>query len=163
MRIYLILLFLLCGIIQSLNSVVSVETNGFNLFSLDGIIKGFISIGFLNLALSYALRYIMIKVIILISPFAFLSLATKNSIWVFKSWIKIFISLLLLQIFVPIILIVAFSLNSSGLNLFSKILYVGCIYALIRANSYIKEFMGGLSTDISVGFSSIKSMFSGGN
>lgn len=158
-----ILLSVFCGIVQNLNSVISVETEGFNLFSLNGIVKGFVSIGFLNLSVSYALRYIMIKVIVLLSPFAFLSLSLKNTSWVFKSWLKIFISLLLLQILVPIILIVSFSLSSANIDIFSKILYVGCIYSLIRANSYVREFMGGLSTDINMGISNFKSFFSGGN
>lgn len=151
------------SVIQNLNSTVFINSDGFNLFSIDGLIKGFISIGLINLSLSYALRYIMIKVIILLSPFAFLSLCLKESTWFFKSWLKILFSLLVLQILVSIILFITLSLNYSNDDLFSKILYVGSIYSLMRANTYIREIMGGISTDISVGLSNIKSLFSGGS
>ena len=31
----------------------------------------------------------------------------------------------------------------------SKLIYIGGIYALIRANSYIRTLIGGVSTDVS--------------
>ena len=37
---------------------------------------------------------------------------------------------------------------SSG-NLLVKFLYIGAIYALIKANSFVREFIGGISTNIS--------------
>ena len=37
---------------------------------------------------------------------------------------------------------------SSG-NLFVKFVYVGGIYALIRTNSLVRDFIGGVSTEIS--------------
>ena len=37
---------------------------------------------------------------------------------------------------------------SSG-NLFVKFVYIGGIYALLRANSIVKEFIGGISTTVS--------------
>lgn len=151
------------NLIQKLNSTISIGNTAFSLFSLEGFIKSFISIGFLNLGLSYALRYIMIKVFALLSPFAFLSLILPNSSWFFKSWIKIFLSLLFLQILVPIILIITFSLDYSDSNIFSKLVYLGSIYALIKANSYVTSFMGGISTEVGLQLSNLKSLFLGGN
>ena len=43
--------------------------------------------------------------------------------------------------------------------MFSKFIYMGSIYAIIRANSFIKDFMGGLSTDVNISLSGIKSIF----
>lgn len=146
--------------IEKLNSTIFVETSSsFNLFSIEGLIKSFSSIGFLNLALSYALRYIMLKVFLLISPFAFLSLCLQNSLWIFKSWFKIILSLMFLQILVSIILLVSFSFISHSNDITAKLLYIGSIYSLIKANTFIRDFMGGLSTDISAGISSLKSFF----
>lgn len=146
--------------IEKLNKYINIQSGNFNIFSIDGLIKSFASISFLNLALSYAVRYIMLKVFLLITPFAILSLSLKSSSWFFKAWIKIIFSLLFLQILVSIILLISFSINSD--NLFSKLLYIGSLYALIRANSFIKDFMGGLSTDVSVGINNFKSFISGG-
>lgn len=146
--------------IKKFNSVIYLENSSLNIFSLDGLIKSFISVGFLNLALSYGIRYVLIEVFIIFSPFAFISLINTNTSWIFKTWLKLFLSLLALQLLVALILLIAFSLEFNSSDTFSKIISVGSIYALIRANTFIKEFMGGLSTDISVGISSMQSFLS---
>ena len=139
-----------------LDSIISINSSSFDIFSVDGIIKSFISIGLFNLVFSYSLRYILLKVFTLISPFAFLTLINNSTSWFFKAWFRGFLSLLLLQSFVALILLIIFSLNFNINDLFSKFLLIGGIYALIKANSYIKELIGGVSTDISVNLSKLK-------
>ena len=141
-------------LIQNLNSVISIGENSFNLFSFDGIIKGFISVGLLNILFSYSLRYIIIQVFVLTTPLAMLSLINSSSYWIFKSWSKAFFSLLLLQSFVSLILIIMLSLDTSN-----KLLLIGSIYALIRANTFIREILGGVSIDVSSNISSIIASF----
>ena len=149
--------------IQELNSNIYINSfSGFTMFSIDGLIKGFISLSFFNLALSYSLRFIMVKVFILLTPFAFLCLITPNTSWVFKSWFKILMSLLLLQVFVSIILLISFSINVNSFDISSKLIYIGSVYALIKANTFVRDFMGGLSTDISLGIGNINSFIKGG-
>lgn len=146
--------------IEKFNSSVYIDNSSLNIFSLDGLMKGFVSVGLLNLAISYSIRYVLIKVFIIFAPFAFISLVNHNTFWIFKSWIKLFISLLSLQILVSLILLISFSIKFDSSDMFLKFVYMGSIYALIRSNSFIKDFMGGLSTDVSMGFSNIKSLFS---
>jgi len=141
-------------LLENLNLITTSE--GFNLFTFDGLIKALISFGFISLILSYSLRYIMVKVLILICPFAILSLSVDKFSWIFKSWIKLFLSSLFLQILVSVILVVTFSLNIKD-TLFSALTYLGSIYALIKANTFIRDFMGGLSTDVNIGISNLKS------
>ena len=141
-------------VIDYLNSTISIGDNSFDLFSFDGIIKGFISVGLLNLLFSYSLRYIMVQVFVLSSPIIFLSLMNTSTYWIFKSWFKCFLSLLILQSFISFILIVMLSFDSSN-----KFLLIGSIYALIRANSYIKELFGGISVDVSSNLSSFITKF----
>lgn len=136
-------------LINKLNQSLSSDNSSFNIFSFDGIIKSFSSISLLNLKFSYALRYIMLKVFILITPFAILTLVNSSTSWFFKMYLRTIISLLLLQSLVSIILIVIFTFNLDNTDVFSQLMYIGGIYALIRANSYIKELIGGISTDIS--------------
>ncbi len=145
------------NLVVKLNNIIQIEENSFTIFSIDGLLKSVISISFFNLTFSYALRYIMIKVFILISPFAFLSLATSSTSSFFKAWIKCFLSLLFVQILVAIVLLIIFSIDFSSGNIFSKFLICGAIFALLKANSYVREFMGGISTDLSNGFNGIKS------
>lgn len=146
--------------IEKFNSNIYVDNSSLNIFSLDGLMKGFVSVGLLNLAISYSIRYILIKVFIIFSPFAFISLVTHNTSWIFKSWLKLFVSLLSLQLLVSLILLISFSIKFNASDMFSKFVYMGSIYALIRSNSFIKDFMGGLSTDVNMGISSITSLFS---
>lgn len=129
-----------------------------NLFSFDGVIKSFTSISLLNLLFSYALRYVMIKVFVILTPFAIITLLNNSTSWIFKSWIKSVITLLFIQSFVSIILIVIFSMTFSIGDTFSKLIYIGSIYALIKANSFLRQIIGGIATEVSSGISSIKSL-----
>ena len=139
--------------IDSINKNLYTSGELLNIFSFDGIIKSFISFGLINLVFTYSLRYIMIQIFILLSPFAFLSLLTNSSEWFFKVWIKSFLSLLLVQVLISLILLLSFSIVLNLDSNISKILYIGIIYALIRANSYIKELFGGITTTVSSGIS----------
>lgn len=136
-------------LIRTINTNISIDTNSLNVFSLDGLIKGTLSVSLLNLVFSYSLRYILIKVFVLLSPFAFLSLTMEKTNWFFKSWFRNLFSLLLIQIIVSIVLLVLFSMDYSSSNLFSKFVYVGGLYALIRTNSLVRDFIGGVSTEVS--------------
>ncbi len=148
-------------LIQNLNSTIYNDSS-FNLFTFNGLIKAFISIGFVNLAISYSLRYVMIQVFMLICPFAILSLSIDKFNWIFKAWCKIFLSLLFLQILVALILVITFSLEYKQEDIFSQLIYIGSIYSLIKANSFLKEFMGGLTTDVNFGLTTIKNLIMGG-
>lgn len=142
--------------INNLNKTIYLSDNEFDIFSFDGIVKSFTSFGLINLVFSYSLRYIMIQIFILISPFAFLSLITNSSEWFFRIWIKNFLSLLFVQLLISFILLLSFSIDITLNTTFSKLLYIGIIYALTKANSYMKELFGGISTSINTSFSNFR-------
>jgi len=136
-------------LINKINTNISIDTSSLNIFSVDGLIKSTLSLSLLNLVFSYSFRYIMVKVFVLLAPFAFLSLSLDSTSWFFKSWLKNLFSLLFIQIIVSLVLLILFSLDFSSSNLFNKFVYVGGIYSLIKANSFVREFIGGVSTNIS--------------
>lgn len=129
------------NLIKQLNSVISINES-MDVFSLDGILKSLISIGLLNLVITYAVRYVLIKVFVLIAPFSILSLCNKSTSILFNSWLKSFLSLLLIQVFVAIILLLIFALDFSSNNIFSKFILIGAIFVLIKANGYVREMLG---------------------
>lgn len=135
-------------LITIINSNISINTSSMNIFSIDGLIKSTLTISLLNLVLSYSLRYIMLKVLILIAPFAILSLCLNSTSWFFKTWLRNLFALLFIQIIVSIILLILFSMNYSSSNLVTKFIYIGGIYALIQANSFVRDFVGGVSTNV---------------
>jgi len=144
-------------LITELNSVISVGES-LEIFSLDGIIKSIISVGLLNLVITYAVRYVLIKVFVFLSPFAILSLCNKSTSILFKSWFKSFISLMLVQVFVAIILLLIFSLDFKTNNTFSKFILIGAIFILIRANTYVKEMLGGIGSDVGMRMGNLKGL-----
>lgn len=143
-------------LVTELNSVISISGTSLDIFSLTGIIKSFCSIGLISLMFSYAIRLIMVKVFIILAPFAILSCSINSFSWFFRSWFRSFFSLLFMQFFITIILIVTLSLDFSY-NLISKFLYVGSIYALTKSNTYIRSLIGGISTEINTNLSTLKS------
>ena len=144
------------SLISNINSQVSINMSSLNIFTVDGLIKSILSFSLLNLVFSYSLRYILIKVFILLTPLAFLSLIFSKTSWFFNSWLKNIFSLLFLQIIVSIILLLMFSIPFSDSSLLNKCIYIGGMYALIQANTIVKEFIGGLSTTISQNVESFK-------
>lgn len=129
------------------DSIILIEENKSNVFSIDGIIKTVVSLGFLNLIFIYSIRYILIKVFILISPFAIMTLSMRSTSFLFKSWLKCFLSLLFIELFASFILIVMFSIEYNANNLISKLLFIGSIFALMKVNNYVRDFIGGISID----------------
>lgn len=141
--------------IENINKLIYLSNDNFNLFSFNGIIKSFTSLGLVNLLFTYSLRYIMIQIFILTSPFAFLSLINNSTEWFFNIWLKSFLSLLIVQILISLILLLSFSIDFTQDSDISKLLYVGIIYALTKANTFMKEIFGGISTSITNNFSNV--------
>ena len=136
-------------LILEINKSIGISFSSLDVFSLDGIIKISLSSSLLSLVFTYAFRYIMVKIFILLTPVAFLSLILQNTSWFFKSWIRNLFSLLFIQIIVSLVLLILFSMDYSSGNLIIKFIYIGAIYTLIKANSFSREFLGGVSTTIS--------------
>ena len=137
------------SLINEINSTIGIDSTTINIFSVNGLIKSTLSVSLFSLVFSYSLRYIMIKIFALLTPFAILSLSVNSTSWFFKSWFRNLFSLLFIQIIVSLVLLILFSLDFSSNDLFIKFIYVGGIYALIRVNSFVREFIGGVSTHVS--------------
>lgn len=148
---------------DKINIYIFNSSNSFNIFSIQGFLKTFSSVGIINLILSYSLRYIMIQVFILLFPFSIISFLNETTAYFFKSYIKSFISLLFTQSIVSLILLLTFSLDFKANNLFSQVIFIGSIYALSRANYFVKELLGGISTTIYSSSSNLQALFRGGN
>lgn len=136
-------------LILDINNNIAINSSSINIFTLDGLIKGIISTSLLGLVFSYSMRYVLIKVFVLIAPFAILSKSLEATSWFFKSWFRNLFSLLFIQIIVSIILLILFSIDYSSSNLLSKLIYIGGLYSLMKANTFVREFIGGVSTDVS--------------
>ena len=143
-------------LINEININLSINGESLDIFTVDGLITGTLTVSLLSLVFSYSLRYILIKIFVLLSPFAFLTLTLESTSSFFKIWFKNLFSLLFIQIIVSIMLLLLFSMDYSKGNLINKFIYIGGIYALIRANHIVRELFGGISTNIQNGISNIR-------
>ena len=84
-------------LISIINNSVSIDNSSLNIFSLDGLLKATMSMSLLGLVFSYSLRYVLIKVFVLIAPFAILSNSLYSTSWFFKAWFRNLFSLLFIQ------------------------------------------------------------------
>ena len=142
--------------IKVINEKLYLESSNIDLFSFEGIIKSFLSFGFINLIFSNSLRYIMIQILIIISPFAFLCLINEKTESFFKKWIICFLSLLLEQVLISVILILSFSFEKNISETLLKLLYIGILYALTKSNHFMNQLIGGINTTINLGINNLK-------
>lgn len=112
--------------------------------SIDGMIKGLISFGTITLVLNFSIRYVTVIFLLLISPIAFMLAASDVTIDIFKSWLKLLVTNLLMQSVVIIIISIPLAFNKIN-NVMFKIVLVGTIYMLYRLNNIIKELLGNIS------------------
>ena len=138
------------NLIESINTNLKIVEGNLNVFSVDGIIKGTTTISLVNLVTVYAIRYVTVKLLILISPFAILSLCLENTSYFFKLWFRNLFSILFIQIIVALILLILFSVDYNSNDLMTKFIYIGGIYCLLKANTFVREFMmgTGISTNV---------------
>lgn len=144
---------------EQVNDVFLSETfPSIDIFTFAGILKSFLCFGSINLLFTYSLRYIFIKILILFFPFAILSICLDSTKWIFKMWLKNFASLLFVQIIVSVILLITISLKYTFSDTTIKVLYIGTLFALMKANSFIREFFSGFATDVTNGFNSMRNL-----
>ncbi len=115
--------------------------------SIDGIIKGVISFGATTILITFAIRYVTIIFLCVVSPIVIMFAASGATYGIFKSWIKMFLGNLFIQNVVVIILMIPLAVRDVDSDLF-KIILVGSIYLLYRINNFSKEFLGNISEQI---------------
>ena len=123
--------------------------------SLDGIIKGVISFGTVNILINFCVRYATIILLIIISPVAFCMLFSNLTKGAFYTWIKILITNLLVQIVLKVLLSIPLIYTDTN-SIMYKIVLVGTIYIIYKLNNFVKELFSKFSS-----FDSVKNIFKG--
>lgn len=111
--------------------------------SLDGMIKSFIAFGAISLLINFAVRYVTIIFLIIISPFGIMFMASPITAGISKAWLKLFITSIITQIVVQLLLIIPLSFKDVNTTIF-RIVLVGTIYLLYRLNMFIKDVLGNI-------------------
>lgn len=132
------------NLISHINSELYPSIETFDIFSFDGILKLATTIGIAYILLMYSIRYILCKILILLSPFAFVSLINHRFDGFFKGWLKQFLIVLSMQIFVSIVLVLGFCLEFQAGNALSKLIYFALIAVIAKCHYSVKELFSFL-------------------
>ncbi len=121
-----------------------------DLISLNGLIKGVVSFGMLNILISFAIRYVTVIFLVIVSPIAISCMSSSISVGIFRSWVKLFVVNMFVQVITKFILIIPLMYKEIDTIMF-KIILVGSIYLLYKVNNFTKEFLVKITDDIKVG------------
>ncbi len=115
--------------------------------SVDGIIKGVVSLGASSILITFAIRYVTIMILILLSPIAIMFAASNNTYSLFFTWLKTFLINILTQNIIAVILAIPLSFKNTD-EMMYKIVIVGSIYLLYKINTFVRELInisGGIN------------------
>lgn len=118
-----------------------------DILSLNGIIKGIISFGSISILIAFAIRYVTIIFLIIVSPFCFACLSSDLTIGIFKSWIKMLVTTLMVQVIVKFVIFIPLMYKDVNSTMY-KIILVGSIYILYKINSFSKELFVKMTNDV---------------
>lgn len=113
--------------------------------SLDGVIKGMVSFGVVSLVFTFAIRYVTVIFLILISPIAIMLAINDSTFVIFVKWCKLFITNLFIQNAVLLVITIPLCIDDVDSVMF-KVILVGSIYILYK----IKSFAGDLLNDFHI-------------
>lgn len=136
------------NILIKINEALYTQGQEFNVMSFDGIIKIYLIFGIINLIFEYSLRYVMIKIMFILSPIFIAFKANRKIEYLYNNWTKGIFSLLFMQNIIAIILVLSTRFMVSSIIPINKIIYIGMIYALIKVNVFVKEMFGGVSIEV---------------
>lgn len=128
---------------EIINDTIDIEDeNSFNIFSVEGLINTFVYLGIFYLGITYAVRYVILRLMALISPIACMTLVSKSTSKIFRNWFNIFIGYLSSQVFIVLVLAIPYLLDlNDGLE--GKLLLCGILFTLYKVNDITHSLISG--------------------
>ena len=117
-----------------------------DIVSLNGIIQGMLSFGIISILINFAIRYVTVIFLILVSPLAVACSSSNISKGIFISWIKIFIVNLFVQIIVKIIILIPLMFKDVN-SLMYKVIVIGSIYLIYKVDMFVKELFSKIAVN----------------
>ena len=126
------------NLMNHINSALYPTLETFDIFSFEGILKLGCSLSIVYILFVFSVRYILCKILLLLSPFACMSLISNQFDGFFKGWLKQFFILLFVQIWVSLLLILGFTLDFWAGNTLSELIYFSILLIIAKSNAYSK-------------------------
>lgn len=108
--------------------------------SIDGIIKGVVSVGASSMLITLLVRYVTIIVLIILSPIAIMLAANSSTYSLFLAWLRTFLINILTQNLISIILIIPLSFKNTD-EIMYKVVLAGSMYLLCRITNFAREII----------------------
>lgn len=111
--------------------------------TLDGIIKSMISFSSISLIIVFAIRYVTIIFLIIISPLALMCMFSNITRGISKTWGKVLFVNLIIEVFIKLIILIPLAYKKE--DIIYKVILLGSIYVLLRINNFVKEFVAQIA------------------
>lgn len=108
--------------------------------SLDGVIKGMVSFGVVSLVFTFAIRYVTVIFLIIISPIAIMLAINDSTFGIFVKWCKTFITNLFIQNIVILVITIPLCIEDTESVIF-KVILVGSIYILYKIKNFATDLL----------------------
>lgn len=108
--------------------------------SLDGAIKGLISFGVISLLFTFAIRYVTIVFLIIITPIAIMLAINDSTFNIFVKWCKLLFINLFVQNIVIVIITIPLCMEDTDSIIF-KVILVGSIYILYKIKTFSNDLL----------------------
>lgn len=131
-------------LIDNINSTLYTSLQIFDIFTFDGLLKFSFSLIITYILIIFSIRYIMCMFLVLMSPFAFISLVNNKFDGFFKGWLNQFLEVLFMQIFISFILIISFCIDFSHSDILSKLTYLASLIIITRCKTNIKAIFNNI-------------------
>lgn len=112
--------------------------------SIETIIKNMLSLMSISLLITFAVRYVTIIVLVILAPFAFVCLTSNITRGISKSIGKMFFTNLLFQLFIKLLLVLPIVFTDKTTIMY-KVVLIGTMYMLYKANSFVREISATIS------------------
>ena len=132
------------NLIDNINSSLYTSLQILDIFSFDGLLKFCTTLITIYILIFFSIRYITCILLILMSPFSFLSLVNNTFDGFFKGWIKEFLELLFTQLIVSLLLVISFCIDFNSENIISKISYFSLLLLIAKCRLKTKSIFSEL-------------------
>ena len=112
--------------------------------SIDTITKNMLSFMSISLLITFAIRYVTVILLSILSPFAFVCLTSNITRGISKSIGKLFFLNLFFQMIIKLLLVIPI-IYTDKTSIIYKVVLIGTMYMLYRANSFVREIASNIS------------------
>ena len=112
--------------------------------SVEGFIKGIISLTTISVFIHFSIRYITVIFLLIMTPIALVCLCSNLTSGISKMWFKNLFINLMMQIFFKLILLIPIAYQDIQSPIY-KVIIIGSLYLLYKMNSFVNQLLSKIT------------------